>query len=120
LQTWTPTSPQSPDFPASIGNWDGQRGRESFSGDDYDFCSPLDDPGSLECGGLTLLWLCLSFCPPSNGCRGKWETDAKESGAKPPHSKVVRFLFGVRRLDAALAVPFFLSARPTVAVQKES
>ncbi len=28
-----------------------------------DFCSPQAGPLSLECGGLTPLWLCLSFCP---------------------------------------------------------
>jgi len=28
-----------------------------------DFCSPQAGPLSLECGGLTPLWLCLSFSP---------------------------------------------------------
>jgi hypothetical protein len=39
------------------------------------------------------------------------------TGTGPVGTKTVRFHFGVRWLDAALAVPFFLSAPPTAIVQ---
>jgi hypothetical protein len=42
-----------------------------------DFCSPQAGPLSLECGGLTPLWLCLSFSPLLERHRAKSKADAK-------------------------------------------
>jgi hypothetical protein len=46
---------------------------------------------SLECGGLTPLWLCLSFSPLLQplSCKNAKLTP-NESGVKPPHSKTAR------------------------------
>jgi hypothetical protein len=52
-----------------------------------DFCSPLAGPLSLQCGGLTPLWLCLSIVQNAR-------LPQNESGVKPPHSKTAQTLRG--------------------------
>ena len=68
----------------------------------------------MECGGLTPLW---SFLSSPHAILGKRKKEKKESGVKPPHSKVRLAIHGVECYtndDVLLKIvePFHAELRP--------
>ncbi len=65
----------------------------------------------LECGGLTPLSFCVSFCVSNGGC---WRCGEKkrhsQSGVKPPHSKKARRAVTLLEILLVLAVLVALGA----------